>query len=289
MKPGCAALFCAVLGGCASSPTADDTGAPGEAVASMPAPPPPQSAYEQQQRARAVGLARQKRLAEAAIAWELLTVLRPDAPEYRERLADSQRQIDAAVAERLAPAAQAAQRGELDSATHLYLAILALQPLNEPAADALRALERERNKRHHLGKFSRATLTKRAMADAELPAGSSASNVGLAGRNDLEHAALLAGDGEFDDAGALLERRLVLDPKDSAARRLLADVYYRKAELLLQRDRSAAISALQKSARTNPSEPRAANRLRQLNGTAVAPAAGAASSAAPAGGARPPR
>lgn len=270
---GCVALLCAALVGCASAPPAEETAAPGEVAASSSAPPAPQSSYEQQQRDRALAFARQKRLADAAIAWELLTVLRPDLPDYRERLAETQRQIEAAVAERAPRAAQAAQRGEIDNATQLYLAILALQPLNEPAAEALRGLERERNKRNYLGKFSRSTLTRRAMADAEMPANVSAGSGGLAGRNDVEHAALLAGDGEFDDAIGLLERRLGLDPKDIAARRLLADVYYRKAESLLPRDRPAAITALEKGARTYPAEPRAANRLKQLNSVLPAPAA----------------
>ena len=280
----CFAL-CLALFGCASEPTADQAGAPGDVVSPSPSPAPapaptpapaPQSAYEQQQRDRALAFMRQKRLADAVIAWELLTVLRPDTADYRERLADAQRQIDAAVAERLPRAAQAAQRGELDNATQLYLAVLALQPLNEPTADALRALERERNKRSYLGKFSRATLTRREMADAEMPANLSAGSGGLAGRNEVEHAALLAGDGEFDDAISLLERRIVLDPKDLAARRLLADVFYRKAESLLPRDRAGALAALEKSARTYPADARAANRIKQLNSAAPTPAAASA-------------
>ena len=281
---GCAALLgCTALLGCASGPDADDSGAPGDAVSAPVVPAVPLSAYEQQQRERALAFARQKRLADAALTWEVLTVLRPELADYRERLAEVQRQIDAAVAERAPRAAQAAQRGEIDSASQLYLAILALQPSNEPAADALRALERERNKRSYLGKFSRATLTRRAMAEAEMPAAASVGSGGLASRNELEHAALLAGDGEFDDAIGLLQRRLVLDPKELAARRLLADIYYRKAELLLPRDRTGALAALEKSAHIDPAQPRAANRLKQLNGVALAPVAASAAQA----GARP--
>lgn len=256
---------CAALFGCASGPPVDETGVLGNRATVSPAPLEPQSTYEQQQRDRALAFMHQKRLADAAIVWELLTVLRSDVADYRERLADTERQIEVAVAERLPRAAQAAQRSEIDNASQLYLAILALQPLNETAADALRSLERERNKRTYLGKFSRATLTRRAIANAEMPVNVIASSGGLAGRNDVEHAALLAADGEFDDAIGLLDRRLVLDPKDNAARRLLADVHYRRAELLLPRDRPAAIAALEKSARTYPAEPRAANRLKQLN------------------------
>lgn len=272
-----AAGACAALFGCASAPPVVEAGAPGDAVAPSSEPSVPQSTYEQQQRDRALTFARQKRLADAAIAWELLTVLRPDVADYRVRLADTQRQIEAAVAERLPRASQAAQRGEIDNAMQLYLAILALQPLNESAAEALRGLERERNTRSYLGKYSRSTLTRRAMAEAEMPASVNATSGDLAGRNDIEHAAMLAGDGEFDDAIGLLQRRLVLDPKDGAARRLLADVYYRKAESLLPRDRPGAIAALEKSARAYPAEPRAANRLKQLNSAAATPAARAAS------------
>ena len=298
---GCVALLCTALFGCASRLPAGDAGTsaatsagtpagtpagtsavpPANATPPAPATGTPPSAYEQQQRDRAWAFTRQKRLADAAMSWELLTVLRPDIADYRERLADVQRQIDAAVTERLPRAAQAAQRGELDNATQLYLATLALQPLNEAAADALRAVERERNRRNHLGKFSRATLTQRAMAEAESPANASAASGGLAGRNDVEHAALLAGDGEIDDAIALLERRLVLEPKDQAARRVLADVYYRKAESLLPRDRRGAVAALQKSARAYPAEPRAANRLKELKSDAPAPAAATPVQASP--------
>lgn len=273
----CLAVACATLFGCASEPRVAGSGAAEDTPASPPAAPALQSLYERQQRERALAFVRQKRLADAAITWELLTVLRPDAAEYRERLADMQRQIDAAVAERLPRAAQAAQRGEIDNATQLYLAILALRPLDEPAAEALRSLERERNKRHHLGKFSRSTLTRRTLAEAEVPA--SVGSGGLAGRNDIEHAALLAGDGEFDAAIGLLERRLVLDPKDSATRRLLVDVHCRKAEAAPPRDRPGAALLPKKGADACVAEPRAPFRPGQSPGSAVVPVAGTASAA----------
>ena len=266
------ALSCAVFVGCVSPPPPPALPSAGPVELAPPpldqAPLSPPLAFEQRQRERALGFARQKRLADAAIAWEVLAVLRPDLAEYRERLADAQRQIDAAVTERLPRAVQSAQRGDIEQATRHYLAVLALQPHNEPAADALRALERERNKRNYLGKSSRVTLTRRAMAEAEMPI----NGTPMALSNEVEHAALLAGEGEFDDAIAMLERRLATERRDAAARRLLANVYYRKAESLLPRDRSAAVSALQKSARLDPAEPRAAARLKQLKGTAGVPA-----------------
>jgi tetratricopeptide (TPR) repeat protein len=268
-----AACVCALVAGCGSTPALVSQPVPFDdpPPASNPAPslPPPQRAFEQQQRERALALARAGRLADAALAWEVLLVLRPEAGEYRERWADTQRQIDAAVTQRLPRAALAARRGELDAAAQHYLAVLALQPQHEQAADALRAVERERNKRNFLGKHARFTLTRRAVADAEMPPAGSL----MAGRNEVEHAALLAGDGELDDAIGLLERRLVAERRDTAARRLLADVYYRKAESLLPHDRPAAVTALEKSVRLDPSQPRSAARLRQLKGVLAAPPA----------------
>lgn len=276
--------------GCGSTPPATPEARP-KSASPAPADPhagSPLSAYEQRLRERASSALRQRRLADAALAWELLTVLRPSSGEYRARLAETQAQIDAAVAERLPRAALAAQRGELETATQAYLAILARQPSNEAAADALRALERERNKRAFLGKLSRHTLTQRAIADAEMATTTSA----LAERNELEHAALLAGDGEIDDAIALLERQVASDRRDGEARRSLADLYQRKAEMLLPRDRPGAIATLQKSVRADPSLAIAWARLRQLQAKPVgasAPEAAASAAAVPKTPARPAR
>jgi tetratricopeptide (TPR) repeat protein len=258
-------LITVVLAACESIP-------PSPPPAATPAPEPampksvdqptqlPALMFEQRQREQALAFARRQRLADAALTWEVLLVLRPDSSEYRERLAETRRQIDALGAERLARALPAAQRGDLDGATQQYLAILALQPTSEPAADALRALERERNRRNYLGKSSRITLTRRAAADAEM----AASPAGMASGNELEHATLLAGDGEFDEAIALLERRLRIDRRDAPARRLLARIYFGKAGVVLARDRNGAIAALEKSARLDPEDSQAATRLRQL-------------------------
>ena len=172
------AAVAVVVAGCASTATPPEPGPVTltavarnadlpQGKAPMPMLPTP---FEQRQFDHAVNLAQQKWLASAALAWEVLVVLRPDVPVYRERLADIQRQIDSAVAEKMPRAASAAQAGDIDSAARQYLAILALQPHNALAADALRALERERNKRNHLGRHSRSTITRRAAVEAEIAA-----------------------------------------------------------------------------------------------------------------------
>ena len=270
--------LCAVVGGCASTPP--PAAAPVEPRDDpVPAPivvlPPEPSPYELRQRERALALTRQGRLAEAALTWELLATIRPKTPEYRERLTELNQQIDSGVAERLQRADQAASRGQIDAAMQQYLAALALQPSNSRAADGLRSVERERVRRAHLGKLSRNTLTRRAMTEAEVAPSdapldavvmpdATAKTPGLEERNVVEHASLLASQGEWDEAITMLERRLRANRRDDAARQLLADVYFQKAEATAARNRNAAVALLERSVRLDPRHPKAPERLRQL-------------------------
>ena len=267
-------LSCLALLACGSAPPLAPASMPDDAAGPVERAASSNLSFEQRQRDRALALGRQGRLADAALAWEVLAVLRPDSSDYPERLADTRRLIEAAVAERSQRAAQAYARGDLDAAAQHYLGVLALQPEHAQAADVLRGIERERNKRQFLGKHSRVTITRRALADAGMPARQ--AGMALADRNELEHASLLAGAGDFDDAIGLLERRLAADRGDDETRQLLADVYHRKAEGLMPRDKAAAIAALEKSARLNPKEPTVLAKLKQLKGSS----AGAASPSA---------
>jgi tetratricopeptide (TPR) repeat protein len=282
MRSSLCVLLSLVVAACGTPMPPSDTGGNAAARDEMPLPAQAQSpnrAFERKQRERAQLLARQGRLGEAVLAWEVVTVLRPDALEYRERLAELRRQVDVATAERLQRGAAAQQRGELDAATQQYLAVLALQPDQAQAAEALRAIERERNKRNFLGKYSRLTLTRRSMADATMPSTAPESN-------ELEHASILASQGDIDDAIAVLEKRVTADRRDDAARQLLADVYFQKAEKLALRDKKGAIAALEKSLRLDPAHARAAALLKQLK-PAVGAVPPAAASAPSAGNTRP--
>lgn len=155
--PRLASAACAVLvAACATPP--DAPGSSEERAAPSASVPATVHAFEQHLRERALAQARQGRLADAEASWEILVALRPDVREYRERLGEAQRQIDAAVPERWQRAQQALRRGDLEGASALFLSVLALQPDHEQAADALRAMERDRNKSLFLGKFSRITL-----------------------------------------------------------------------------------------------------------------------------------
>jgi tetratricopeptide (TPR) repeat protein len=216
------------------------------------------------------------------VSWEVLTVLRPESAEYRERLADVRKQAEAAAAERMQRAAAAHKRGEIDNATLHYLSVLAVQPEHTQAAEALRSIERDRNKRFYLGKLSRITLTRRATQDSEVAAAPRRLQPSAADRNDLEHATMLATQGEFDTAIQLLERHLAADRRDEGARLLLAEVYYQKGEKLAPRDKAAAITALEKCVRLDATHARAAALLKELKGSASAAKASSATAPRPA-------
>ncbi|HET8746185.1 MAG TPA: polysaccharide deacetylase family protein, partial [Ramlibacter sp.] len=130
----------------------------------------PVLAFEHALRERALLQMQQGRLAEAAQAWEVLVALRPHSADYRARLARTREQIAELVPERLRLAQAALRRGDSEGASMQFLAVLALQPEHAQAADALRAIERERVRRQHLGKFSRYTLERRPPAPPSAPA-----------------------------------------------------------------------------------------------------------------------
>ena len=281
-------LAAAALAACSSGPSGTLRG--GEGVAG--APP---SAFEQAQVARAQDQVKEGQLAEAAWTWEALTVLRPDNAGYRDSLAATRQLIDSGVAERLEKARAAQKRGDLEGASASYLGVLALQPDNEAAADALRGIEKERNQKSYLGKPTRLTLRKAPPPVAAKPAtGAKAQAAGAAGkdtaqaaapagsdRNELEHIAMLAAQGELAEPIRLLERRAPQDRNDPSAKRLLADLYVRKAEKISTIDKSGAVMLLQKCLRVDPKNARATALMRQLidESAAKAPAAGPAATA----------
>lgn len=159
-----------LLGGCASAPPPDTVTLPA-------APPAPSreadglSRLEAQHRVRALVAEDRRHWAEAAWSWEVLMVLRPQHAPYRERAAVLQRQIQTAAAEQMGQGQAARQRGALEAASTHYLRVLALQPDHAEAADALREIERERNRRLYLGKPSRLTMSLRGALMPAAPEG----------------------------------------------------------------------------------------------------------------------
>lgn len=234
-------LAAAGLLGCGGTPTAPGGGVPEVHPASTDADgmggrdADAVARFERLHHERAEAAVARGDLATALLGWEVLAALRPQREDYQARAAGLRQRIQAATAERLPRAQAALRRGEVDTAAQLYLEVLALDPGEATAADALRGIERERTRRSHLGQSSRDTLTRRAPYDtgarpapaAPRPTARTAPRNG--DRNTLEHASMLASQGELDEAIRLLQAHLATQREDTEARRLLADLQARKA------------------------------------------------------------
>lgn len=237
-----------LLAGCASrspAPPAADP-APGADVAEPLPADPPLSDHERLLAARATRAEAQGRWADAALAWEVLGLLRPQDERLAERLAAVRRRIDKLADERLAAAADAQRRGESDLAVQAYLEVLALDPERRAAADALRQIERERTRRSAVGRFTTAApapAPRRAATEAEPSPTSPAGEAARAANSQREHATMLARQGDLDGAIQLLRDSPSLR-HDAAHRRLLADLYVQKAESLRQRQPDLARQAV---------------------------------------------
>jgi hypothetical protein len=156
--------LCLWLAACGSTPPRE----PGAtSLPAMSSTDTPLAAFERAQQERALQFTQQGRHAEAADAWEVLVLLRPGVVAYQDRLDQAQARAEADAGDHLRRAEQARRRGDLDGAQTQYLHVLQLQPGHAQAADALRTIERERNRRSYLGRFSRVTLGKRGGGGTE--------------------------------------------------------------------------------------------------------------------------
>ena len=262
------------LAGCASRSGAPPAAPPsGETVSIAASDPsaPLLETFEQRQRDAAAAAAQQGLWLEAAWAWEVLQALNPRDPEIAKRLADARQAATAAATERNARGKQALQRGDTDNAVRLYIEALSFVPAHVEAAEALRAIERDRVRRQHLGQVARYSLMRRP-DNAATPAGATApgtaNNTVSAERNEVEHASMLANQGEIDGAITVLKPITTGPNADAGAKRLLADLYVKRADILAATDRAAAIDALERAVAAYPDHLRAATRLKLLKDAA---------------------
>jgi tetratricopeptide (TPR) repeat protein len=146
----------AALSGCVTPPPAvgpADTSTP--AVALSPAPA---AALEARHLERAQSYASARNWADALVQWELLALLKPDAQEYRNSIAQTRKRIHDATVGLSSAAAQARQQGNLDHATLLYLRVLNVDRDNVAAAQALRDIDAERTRRSYLNRPPRGAM-----------------------------------------------------------------------------------------------------------------------------------
>lgn len=255
-----AALGAVLLAGCAGPrlPPPPPV-APPPPLADAPLAEPGLVAFERAQRARAAAAARAGRWFEAQAAWDVVIALAPDDERARRGMEQARAAARAEVAAWVPRAREARRRGDLTTAQSLWLQVLGLDPRHEEAAESLRTIEVERVRRRLVASPPQGSFT-RPMA----PSVRKAPPKPPASRNEVEHASLLAQQGEVDEAIALLRPLAQSRPVDPAARALLASLYVRKADRLAGTDPRAAIEALELSLRLSPGDAGVTGRLRAM-------------------------
>jgi tetratricopeptide (TPR) repeat protein len=228
-------LAIALLASCATEPEQRPPPvSPSPGIVLQPAPYP---AFETAQRDKALSFTQQERWADAAIAWEILMLLRPENAEYRDRLHDVQARIASGIEQHLSAATEARNRGDIPQAALAGLKALSLEPANPRAIAVVQELEHEAQRRKLDSRVARVTVAKDASP------GRAASN---AEHRDLEFAVLLYHQGDYAGSIKTLERYLRSTPKDDIARRYLQDAHMQVAQQRMDQGRSEeALSALE--------------------------------------------
>jgi tetratricopeptide (TPR) repeat protein len=181
-------------------------------IEGYPPPPDPLVPFAQRWQREAESAEQQGRLADALWAREALALAVP--PEARlaaqADVARLRAAIDARVQEALARGREAQRRGDADGAQRAWLQALLLDPGQATAADALRAMERERNERQWLARAVQA------------PRADPALRLQLADLH-VRRARSLPPDRRADAVAALREA-LRLEPRHEGAREALAQI-----------------------------------------------------------------
>lgn len=256
------AAFCLLAGstGCAG-PATPVTSPPPTVEARVPDPEDGAlRSFASQRRDAAELAAKQARWADAAWHWQVLLALDAQDATARAGLAQAKAVAAAAAAERMQQARQAQQRSERETATRLYLEVLAMVPDHAAAASALRDMERARTRRGNVQGYR--------PVFAAPPVRPATQN---GDRNDLEHASMLAAQGDPDAAIAMLQPMASGPQGDSAARAQLAELYFQQALRLEPQDRAAAVASLERCLRLAPGHLQAAAKLKALRSIAPTP------------------
>jgi tetratricopeptide (TPR) repeat protein len=256
--PYCTVLLASLLSACANAP---------EKVA------PPKNAsesevqtvktdlmleFEDKWHERALTAERAGRWADALVAWDVLGLLRPG--KFDPELAQIRSRTESMLSTQVQRADQELKRGNLERAEQMYLAALAISPRNETVTQALRSIDRARNRRDFLGPRARGKLMKPPVTET--------INLAL----DREHLTMLISHGELGEAIGMLEKRLLAVPLDLQSRTQLADLYVQQAQTALPQDIKAAKNWLAKALKTVPTHAPARDLMRQLPALPASPA-----------------
>ena len=226
-----------LLACCAQAPAPPETPSPAtqqpstapaaQAQAARPRPsPPPELPLDQRERERAQALMQESRYAEAAQHWEVLHMLHPEQPVYADKLAEARSRAAQAAAQNAQEAQQARRQGQTERAVALYLKALSADPGNAEAAQGLREIQKESDRKAYAGA---------PRGSGEAPQrGASRSAPSAVERRDLDSGIMLLHQGDPAAAVQALESYVRRYPRDDLGRRTLQDAYAEQARRLAQ-------------------------------------------------------
>ena len=226
-----------------------------------PSTRPDASAAVAKRQDRALTLMRDGSLADAALQWEILTLLEPDTQEYRRRLDETRALISKATAEHLRTAEKAMDQGQTEQASLAYLKVLAVNPLNQTAAQGLRALEQEKLRTGQLARVPRI-----AMPTGTIPRTRPAPTTEANERRDLDLGVMLYRQRDYPGSIRVLGKYLQDYPADGLARQYLAETHIQQGRLLVQQGKKEeALASFEKAQRLDePDTPELINQIRAL-------------------------
>jgi len=188
--------------------------------------PPPELPLDQRERERAQALMQENRYAEAAQHWEVLHLLHPEQPAYADKLAEAHSRAGQAAAQSVQEAQQARRQGQTERALALYLRALSADPGNVEAAQGLREIQRDNDRRAYAGP---------PRGNNEAPQrGAARSAPSAAERRDLDSGIMLLHQGDPAAAVQALESYVRRYPRDDVGRRTLQEAYAEQARRLAQ-------------------------------------------------------
>lgn len=213
---------------------------------------------------RALTLMRDGSLAEAALQWEILILLEPDTQEYRRRLDETRTLINKATTEHLRAAEKARGEGQTKQASLAYLKALAANPLNQTAAQRLRALEQETLRTGQLARAPRIALPTNTMPHTKPPSTSEAHE-----RRDLDLGVMLYRQRDYPGSIRVLGKYLQDSPADVLAKQYLSEAHIQQARQLIQQGkREKALTSFEKAQRLDvPDTPELINHIHTLKKT----------------------
>jgi tetratricopeptide (TPR) repeat protein len=212
-------------------------------------------------------------LAAAAAQWQILTLLEPGDENFRNELAAARATVTRRSQEYLNAGTAALRAGDADRAAESMLKVLALDPANAEAAQALRDIERRKLSRIAAGRAARVADamggTSARAAVPRQPAPMPPADVAAGEAYSLEQPIEMFRAGDTEGGLRDMRRFVEANPTDRASRNRIGTVVYdraREVEVQGQREQALALYEQAVALRGEPA-PGWASRIQALKKT----------------------